>query len=227
VNIALEVNGQQVEWDISPGATLYEALRAHGLCVAEEDDEGAGCAVVLDGQPVDARTVAAIRAHGGTLETLAENAPDAHPDAHQDDGQDDLVTVIRGNSMDEAIKRAKDAMAWGEEKLPTESYLKCGSGMVLALDTLQDGSSQPFAAQFAHVEVDAETGEVFLRKVVSALDTSADVDHLQAEEQGSRTLALAIGEAVFDAAGVRLEDTPATSEDVWRAMMELEEEKDG
>jgi putative selenate reductase molybdopterin-binding subunit len=71
---------------------------------------------------------------------------------------------------------------------------------------LSNESPPPFAAQFADVEVDPETGEVFLRRFVSAVDCGTPVHPDLVEGQVEGAVAQAIGyglfeEVIVDAAG--------------------------
>lgn len=68
---------------------------------------------------------------------------------------------------------------------------------------MSNESPPPFAAQFADVEVDPETGEVFLRKFVSAVDCGTPVHPDLAEGQIEGAVAQAIGYALFEEVIVR------------------------
>lgn len=61
-----------------------------------------------------------------------------------------------------------------------------------------DESPPPFAAQFADVEVDVETGQVFVRRFVSAVDCGTVVHPQLAEGQIEGAVAQALGYALFE-----------------------------
>jgi len=61
-----------------------------------------------------------------------------------------------------------------------------------------DESPPPFAAQFADVEVDVETGQVFVRRFVSAVDCGVVVHPLMTEGQIEGAVAQALGYALFE-----------------------------
>jgi putative selenate reductase molybdopterin-binding subunit len=63
---------------------------------------------------------------------------------------------------------------------------------------VSDDSPPPFAAQFADVEVDLETGQTFLRKFVSAVDCGTVIHPLMAEGQIEGAVAQGIGYALFE-----------------------------
>ena len=61
-----------------------------------------------------------------------------------------------------------------------------------------DESPPPFAAQFADVEVDPETGQVFVRKIVSAVDCGTAIHPRLVEGQIEGAVAQALGYALFE-----------------------------
>jgi putative selenate reductase molybdopterin-binding subunit len=63
---------------------------------------------------------------------------------------------------------------------------------------MSDDSPPPFAAQFADVEVDSETGQVFVRKIVSAVDCGTPVHPRLVEGQIEGAVAQALGYALFE-----------------------------
>jgi putative selenate reductase molybdopterin-binding subunit len=63
---------------------------------------------------------------------------------------------------------------------------------------MSNESPPPFAAQFADVEVDPETGQVFLRKIVSAVDCGTPVHPRLVEGQIEGAVAQALGYALFE-----------------------------
>ncbi len=63
---------------------------------------------------------------------------------------------------------------------------------------ISDESPPPFAAQFADVEVDPETGQVFVRKIVSAVDCGTVIHPRLAEGQIEGAVAQAMGYALFE-----------------------------
>jgi len=63
---------------------------------------------------------------------------------------------------------------------------------------MSNESPPPFAAQFADVEVDTETGQVFLRRFVSAVDCGTPIHPRLAEGQVEGAVAQAIGYALFE-----------------------------
>lgn len=63
---------------------------------------------------------------------------------------------------------------------------------------MSNDSPPPFAAQFAEVEVDPETGQVFLRKLVSAVDCGTVIHPRLAEGQVEGAVAQGLGYALFE-----------------------------
>ncbi len=63
---------------------------------------------------------------------------------------------------------------------------------------MSNESPPPFAAQFADVEVDVETGEVFVRRFVSAVDCGVAINPQLTEGQIEGAVAQALGYALFE-----------------------------
>ena len=63
---------------------------------------------------------------------------------------------------------------------------------------ISDESPPPFAAQFADVEVDSETGQVFVRNIVSAIDCGTVIHPRMAEGQIEGAVVQALGYALFE-----------------------------
>jgi putative selenate reductase molybdopterin-binding subunit len=63
---------------------------------------------------------------------------------------------------------------------------------------MSNDSPPPFAAQFAEVEVDIETGQVHLVKLVSAVDCGTPIHPKLAEGQVEGAVAQALGYALFE-----------------------------
>ncbi len=63
---------------------------------------------------------------------------------------------------------------------------------------MSNDSPPPFAAQFADVEVDPETGQVFVRKLVSAVDCGTVIHPRMAEGQIEGAVAQGLGYALFE-----------------------------
>ena len=63
---------------------------------------------------------------------------------------------------------------------------------------MSNDSPPPFAAQFAEVEVDTETGQVFVRKFVSAVDCGTVIHPRLAEGQVEGAVAQGMGYALFE-----------------------------
>jgi len=63
---------------------------------------------------------------------------------------------------------------------------------------MSNESPPPFAAQFADVEVDTETGQVFVRRFVSAVDCGTPIHPRLAEGQVEGAVAQAMGYALFE-----------------------------
>ncbi|MEN8007047.1 MAG: molybdopterin cofactor-binding domain-containing protein [Candidatus Krumholzibacteriota bacterium] len=63
---------------------------------------------------------------------------------------------------------------------------------------MSDDSPPPFAAQFAEVEVDTETGQVHLRRFVSAVDCGTPIHPRLAEGQIEGAVAQGLGYALFE-----------------------------
>ena len=63
---------------------------------------------------------------------------------------------------------------------------------------MSNDSPPPFAAQFADVEVDTETGQVHVRKLVSAVDCGTPIHPKLAEGQIEGAVAQALGYALYE-----------------------------
>jgi putative selenate reductase molybdopterin-binding subunit len=63
---------------------------------------------------------------------------------------------------------------------------------------MSNDSPPPFAAQFADVEVDIETGEVLVRRLVSAVDCGTPVNPQSTEGQIEGAVSQALGYALFE-----------------------------
>ncbi len=63
---------------------------------------------------------------------------------------------------------------------------------------MSNDSPPPFAAQFAEVEVDTETGQVYLRRFVSAVDCGTPIHPMMAEGQIEGAVAQGLGYALFE-----------------------------
>jgi len=63
---------------------------------------------------------------------------------------------------------------------------------------MSEESPPPFAAQFADVEVDPETGQVFVRRFVSAVDCGTPIHPAMAEGQVEGAVSQALGYALFE-----------------------------
>ena len=77
---AFQLNGKAAEWDVEPGLSLRDALRAKGLVSVRNACDGEGacglCAVLLDGRSVNSCQVLAVQAEGRsiwTVEGLSKN----------------------------------------------------------------------------------------------------------------------------------------------------------
>jgi aerobic-type carbon monoxide dehydrogenase small subunit (CoxS/CutS family) len=73
MNIATRLNGRPVDWDVSPGTTLLEALRgvqAFSVKRGCETGDCGSCTVLLDDQPVNSCVVLAARAAGHRVTTM-------------------------------------------------------------------------------------------------------------------------------------------------------------
>jgi putative selenate reductase molybdopterin-binding subunit len=96
--------------------------------------------------------------------------------------------------------------AWTMAELASHALYHAKVQPMATASHLSNESPPPFAAQFADVEVDPETGEVFLRKFVSAVDCGTPVHPDLVEGQIEGAVAQAIGyglfeEVIIDAAG--------------------------
>ena len=88
--------------------------------------------------------------------------------------------------------------AWTMGELATHALYQAKVQPMATCSHLSNESPPPFAAQFADVEVDPETGEVFLRKFVSAVDCGTPVHPDLVEGQVEGAVAQAIGYGLFE-----------------------------
>jgi putative selenate reductase molybdopterin-binding subunit len=74
MNVHFTLNGKSVSWDVAPGLSLRDALRAKGIVSVRNgcDDEGSCglCAVILDGRSVNSCQILAVQADGSKLWTV-------------------------------------------------------------------------------------------------------------------------------------------------------------
>ena len=68
------LNGRKVSWDLDPGISLRDALRAKGIVSVRNGCDGEGacglCAVLLDGRAVNSCQILAVQAEGRELRTV-------------------------------------------------------------------------------------------------------------------------------------------------------------
>ncbi len=67
------LNGEHVEWDVSPGDRLVDILRSHGYMGTKYGcgtGECGACVVLLDGEPVNSCLVLAPKAEGRDIVTV-------------------------------------------------------------------------------------------------------------------------------------------------------------
>lgn len=88
--------------------------------------------------------------------------------------------------------------SWSMAELASHALYHTKMQPMATASHMSNESPPPFAAQFADVEVDVETGEVFLRKMVSAVDCGTPVHPDLAEGQVEGAVAQAIGYALFE-----------------------------
>jgi aerobic carbon-monoxide dehydrogenase small subunit len=84
MNIQVTVNGASQSWQIEPGDTLLDVLRARGLRGAKrvcESGECGACAVVVNGRAVDSCILLAAQTDGGEIVTVEglETPSGLHP----------------------------------------------------------------------------------------------------------------------------------------------------
>ncbi|MBK8166746.1 MAG: molybdopterin-dependent oxidoreductase [bacterium] len=96
--------------------------------------------------------------------------------------------------------------AWTMAELASHALYQAKVQPMATASHLSNESPPPFAAQFADVEVDRETGEVFLRRFVSAVDCGTPVhpDLVLGQIEGAVAQAIGYGlfeEVIVDAAG--------------------------
>jgi putative selenate reductase molybdopterin-binding subunit len=73
VHINIQLNGQNVEFEVAPGQTLLSSLRANGVFGVKhgcETGECGACAVLLDGKPVNTCVMLAAQASGHEVRTI-------------------------------------------------------------------------------------------------------------------------------------------------------------
>ena len=74
MNITLQVNGNQKEWEVSPSDTLLHVLRREGFFGAKfggcQNGECGACTVLMDGSPVNSCSILAVQAEGHAIETI-------------------------------------------------------------------------------------------------------------------------------------------------------------
>jgi len=88
--------------------------------------------------------------------------------------------------------------SWTMAELATHALYQAKVQPMATASHLSNESPPPFAAQFADVEVDPETGEVFLRRFVSAVDCGTPVHPDLVEGQIEGAVAQAIGYGLFE-----------------------------
>ncbi len=71
---SFRLNGKNVAWDLQPGASLRDALRAKGIVSVRNGCDGEGscglCAVLLDGVSVNSCQILAVQAQGRDVRTV-------------------------------------------------------------------------------------------------------------------------------------------------------------
>ena len=74
MQISLNINGKQAQWNAAPGDTLLTVLRREGFFGAKsggcENGECGACAILLDGKPVNSCSMLAAQADGHSIETI-------------------------------------------------------------------------------------------------------------------------------------------------------------
>ena len=68
------INGEEIEFDITPGEILLDVLRAHGYTEVKEgckQGECGACVVLLDGKPVNSCLTLAAKTDGCQITTVA------------------------------------------------------------------------------------------------------------------------------------------------------------
>ena len=136
------------------------------------------------------------------------------------------TTYVSGGAVVKAAQQMRDQLAavfaekWGcaaADVVFADDAARCGSDKAMTMAELathalyaakmqpaatashmSNESPPPFAAQFADVEVDPGTGEVFLRRFVSAVDCGTPIHPDLAEGQIEGAVAQAIGYALFE-----------------------------
>ena len=136
------------------------------------------------------------------------------------------TTYVSGGAVVKAAQQMRDQLAavfaekWGcaaADVVFADDAARCGPDKAMTMAELathalyaakmqpaatashmSNESPPPFAAQFADVEVDPGTGEVFLRRFVSAVDCGTPIHPDLAEGQIEGAVAQAIGYALFE-----------------------------
>lgn len=74
MTLSFTLNGTAKRWDVSPGTTLLEELKARGIVSLRDGCDGEGscglCAVILDGKTVNSCQLLAIQAEGHSVMTV-------------------------------------------------------------------------------------------------------------------------------------------------------------
>jgi putative selenate reductase molybdopterin-binding subunit len=74
MKIDFSLNGRQVSWDVDPGVSLRDELRARGIVSVRNGCDGEGacglCSVILDGKTVNSCQLLAVQAQGRRLWTV-------------------------------------------------------------------------------------------------------------------------------------------------------------
>jgi putative selenate reductase molybdopterin-binding subunit len=74
MTVSFKLNGRAVAWELSPGASLRDALRSKGIVSVRNGCDGEGscglCAVLLDGRSVNSCQLLAVQAEGRSVWTV-------------------------------------------------------------------------------------------------------------------------------------------------------------
>ena len=76
----------------------------------------------------------------------------------------------------------------------------------------------PFAAPFAEIEVDVDTGQVTVIKLLMAVDCGVAINPVTASGQVEDGVAPALPNAILHATGVGIDQLPCIPERVWQAL---------
>ncbi|MBU8869258.1 MAG: molybdopterin-dependent oxidoreductase [Gemmatimonadales bacterium] len=185
MRIELNLNGEETSWEVAPGTTLLAALHQASSLSAEDSclrGHCGSCTVLLGGRPVHSCLVMAARVSGCSVTTI-EGLPG--------EGREGLVRVIRGASLEKAIELGCSEIGWEQKKPSTVPHLERCIGR-------SDESSPQFGVQFVDLEVDPETGEVFLRKIVSAVDGGTMSHPLMTDKQIEGAVVQGLEYALFE-----------------------------